>query len=226
MSTWYNLSFQDSASPIMEWLIKFHDFTLLINLMITMMILYMMVKIIFNKMINMNIDSQMIEIIWTILPMIILVLMAIPSLKILYLVDEMFLPLMTLKCIGHQWYWTYEISDFLNLNFESYMNKDIKIDSFRLLEVDNNLVLPMNMQMRLLVSSEDVIHSFAVPSMGLKMDAVPGRLNQMNLMINRPGLFFGQCSEICGANHSFMPIVIESTNLNLFLSWIMKINSM
>nr|UZT67440.1 cytochrome c oxidase subunit 2 [Melanips sp. ZJUH 20220003] len=225
MSTWYNLSFHDSASPIMEWLIKFHDFTLLVNLLITIMIIYMMVKILFNKLINLYIDSQMIEIIWTILPMIILIFMAIPSLKILYLVDEMYFPLLTIKCIGHQWYWSYEISDFFNLNFESYMNKDIMKNSFRLLDVDNRLILPMNLQMRLLIGSDDVIHSFAVPSFGFKMDGVPGRLNQMNLLINRPGLFFGQCSEICGANHSFMPIVIESTNLKMFLNWVNLMNN-
>nr|UZT67526.1 cytochrome c oxidase subunit 2 [Figites sp. ZJUH 20220010] len=220
MNTWFNLMFQDSASPLMEWLIKFHDFTLLVNLLITVMILFIMIKITYNKMISVNIESQMIELIWTILPMIILIFMALPSLKILYLMDEIYLPNMTIKCIGHQWYWTYEFSNFLNFNFESYMLKDLVNDSFRLLDVDNRLVLPMNMQMRFLVGADDVIHSFAVPSLGCKMDGVPGRLNQMNLMISRPGIYFGQCSEICGANHSFMPIVIESTNMNNFLSWI------
>nr|UZT67513.1 cytochrome c oxidase subunit 2 [Figites sp. ZJUH 20220009] len=221
MNTWFNLMFQDSASPIMEWLIKFHDFTLLINLLITVMILYIMMKIMFNKIISLNIESQMIEVVWTILPMIVLIFMALPSLKILYLMDEIYLPEITIKCMGHQWYWSYEYSNFFNLNFESYMLKDNLLDSsFRLLDVDNRLVLPMKLQMQFLVGSEDVIHSFAVPSLGCKMDGVPGRLNQMNLMINRPGLFFGQCSEICGANHSFMPIVLESTNLENFLNWV------
>nr|UZT67604.1 cytochrome c oxidase subunit 2 [Parnips nigripes] len=220
MNTWFNLMFQDSASPIMEWLFEFHDYTLLINLMITSVIIYMMIKISLNKFISLNIESQTIELVWTIFPMIILIFMAIPSLKILYLIDEMYLPLLTVKCLGHQWYWTYEIPNFMNLNIESFMSKDLNLNSFRLLDVDNRLVLPMNLQIRLLISSDDVIHSFTVPSLGIKTDGIPGRINQLNLFINRPGLFFGQCSEICGANHSFMPIVIESTNLKNFLNWV------
>nr|YP_009130782.1 cytochrome c oxidase subunit II [Ibalia leucospoides]AIK21702.1 cytochrome c oxidase subunit II [Ibalia leucospoides] len=222
MNTWNNLNFLDSASPNMEWLIKFHDFTLLINLMITVIILYSMMKIFMNKIINLSIENQMLEIIWTIIPIGVLTFMAIPSLKILYLTDEMFSPLLTIKCVGHQWYWSYEISDFMNLNFESFMINTSKMNIFRLLEVDERLVLPMSLQISFLVTSEDVIHSFALPSMGIKVDGIPGRLNQLNLFITRPGLFFGQCSEICGANHSFMPIVIESTNLKNFLNWIMN----
>nr|UZT67539.1 cytochrome c oxidase subunit 2 [Ibalia sp. ZJUH 20220011] len=222
MNTWNNLNFLDSASPIMEWLIKFHDFTLLINLMITVIILYLMMKIFMNKIINLFIENQMLEIIWTIIPIGILIFMSIPSLKILYLTDEMFTPLLTVKCIGHQWYWSYEISDFMNLNFESFMINMPTMDIFRLLEVDERLILPMSIQISFLVTSEDVIHSFTLPSMGIKVDGIPGRLNQLNLFIIRPGLFFGQCSEICGANHSFMPIVIEATNLKNFLNWIMN----
>nr|AZL93480.1 cytochrome c oxidase subunit 2 [Synergus sp. ZJUH_2016033] len=220
MNTWLNLNLQDSNSPIMEYLIKFHDFTLLINFMIMLMIMFLIIKISINKLINLNIENQSIEIIWTILPMIILIIMVIPSLKILYLTDEMYTPLMSIKCIGHQWYWKYEFSDFYNLNFESFMNKNINLNSFRLLDVDNNLILPMNLQIRLLISSFDVIHSFTIPSMGIKIDGIPGRINQLNLFMNRPGMYFGQCSEICGANHSFMPIVIESTNIKMFLYWI------
>uniref|UniRef100_A0AAU6QD80 Cytochrome c oxidase subunit 2 n=1 Tax=Synergus sp. 1 DYB-20230501 TaxID=3136278 RepID=A0AAU6QD80_9HYME len=219
MNTWMNLNLQDSNSPIMEYLIKFHDFTLLINLMILFIIMFMMIKISSNKLINLNIENQMIEIIWTILPMYVLIIMVIPSLKILYLSDEMYSPIMSIKCIGHQWYWKYEFSDFKNLNFESFMNKNFNLNSFRLLNVDNNLILPMNLQIRLLISSFDVIHSFTIPSMGIKIDGIPGR-SVIKLILNRPGLYFGQCSEICGTNHSFMPIVIESTNIKNFLNWI------
>nr|UZI00046.1 cytochrome c oxidase subunit 2 [Andricus mairei]UZI00098.1 cytochrome c oxidase subunit 2 [Andricus mairei]UZN92489.1 cytochrome c oxidase subunit 2 [Andricus mairei]UZN92515.1 cytochrome c oxidase subunit 2 [Andricus mairei] len=224
MNTWLNLNLQDSSSPLMEWLIKFHDYTLMINLMTTFIIIYMMMMILFNNFINLNIENQMIEIVWTLFPIYVLILMSIPSLKILYLSDEMYSPIMSIKSVGHQWYWSYEIPDFKNVNFESFMLSDFdNLDSFRLLDVDNRLVLPMNLQIRMLVSSDDVIHSFTIPSMGIKVDGMPGRINQLNLFINRPGVFFGQCSEICGANHSFMPIVIESTNLKMFLNWINSI---
>nr|AZL93067.1 cytochrome c oxidase subunit 2 [Alloxysta sp. ZJUH_2016001] len=225
MNIWYNLNLLDACSPNMEWMIKFHDFTLMVMFLITIVIFFILMKILMSLYICLNIESQLIEVVWTILPVIVLTLMAIPSLKILYLMDEMYTPLMSIKCIGHQWYWSYEMPDFNNLTFDSFMNKNLdKIDVFRLLDVDSRLVTPMNLQIRLLISSEDVIHSFAVPSMGLKVDGIPGRVNQLNLLINRPGLYFGQCSEICGANHSFMPIVIESTSLKNFLNWIKDMN--
>nr|UZT67570.1 cytochrome c oxidase subunit 2 [Oberthuerella sharkeyi] len=221
MHTWMNFMFQDSSSPNMEWLFKFHDYTLLINLLITMTISYLMMMIFMNKFISSNINNQFIEIIWTVLPMIILLFLAFPSLKILYMMDSIFKPLLTIKCLGHQWFWSYQIADFSNVEFDSTIMLDSnKMNHFRLLDVNNRLILPMNLQIRLLISSEDVIHSFTVPSMGIKVDGIPGRLNQINLMINRPGMYFGQCSEICGANHSFMPICIEATNLKFFMKWI------
>nr|UZT67505.1 cytochrome c oxidase subunit 2 [Trybliographa sp. ZJUH 20220008] len=220
MNSWNNLCFQDASSPIMEWLILFHDYTLFINLITTITIMITMMKTIKNNLINLLIENQLIEIIWTILPVIVLIFLAIPSLKLLYLMDEMYQPMFSIKCLGNQWFWTYELTDFMNSSFESYMNKDINMNSFRLLDVDTNLILPLNTQLRLLISSNDVIHSFTIPSMGLKMDGIPGRLNQSNLYCNRPGMFFGQCSEICGANHSFMPICIEMTNLPNFINWI------
>nr|UZT67578.1 cytochrome c oxidase subunit 2 [Tessmannella kiplingi] len=219
MHTWMNYMFQDSSSPNMEWLFKFHDYTLLINLLITLIISYMIYMIFINKFINLKIDNQMIEIIWTILPMVILIFLAFPSLKILYMIDSIYKPLLTIKCIGHQWYWSYQFADFFNLEYESFMSNFLGRGVFRLLDVSNRLILPVDLQIRLLICSEDVIHSFTVPSMGIKVDGVPGRLNQINLMINRPGIYFGQCSEICGMNHSFMPICIEATNLKTFLMW-------
>ena len=220
MCNWFYINLQDSGSPIMELLIKFHDYLLLIDLMILVIIFYLILKVLLNRYINLFLKNQSIEIIWTVFPIIILILLALPSLKILYLIDEMYIPLISVKCLGHQWYWSYEYSDFINLNFDSYINKDLLNIRFRLLDVDNNLVLPINVQIRLLVSSVDVIHSFTVPSLGFKVDAIPGRINQVNLYINRPGLFYGQCSELCGTNHRFIPIVIESTNLDNFINWI------
>nr|YP_010730246.1 cytochrome c oxidase subunit II [Blepharipa latigena]WEG23061.1 cytochrome c oxidase subunit II [Blepharipa latigena] len=223
MSTWANLGLQDSSSPLMEQLIFFHDHTLLILLMITMLVGYLMFMLFFNKYVNRYLlHGQTIEIIWTILPAIILLFIAFPSLRLLYLLDEINEPAITLKTIGHQWYWTYEYSDFTNIEFDSYMipTNELLINNFRLLDVDNRVILPMNSQIRILISAIDVIHSWTIPALGVKVDATPGRLNQTNFLINRPGLFYGQCSEICGANHSFMPIVIESISIKPFIKWI------
>nr|QPO06419.1 cytochrome c oxidase subunit II [Anopheles vaneedeni] len=223
MATWANLGLQDSSSPLMEQLNFFHDHTLLILTMITILVGYIMGMLMFNQFTNRYLlHGQTIEILWTVLPAIILMFIAFPSLRLLYLMDEINTPSITLKSIGHQWYWSYEYSDFMNLEFDSYMvpTNELEMNGFRLLDVDNRIVLPMNNQIRILVTATDVLHSWTVPSLGVKVDATPGRLNQLNFLINRPGLFFGQCSEICGANHSFMPIVIESIPMNYFIKWI------
>nr|ABB83938.1 cytochrome oxidase II [Simulium rugglesi] len=228
MATWSNLGLQDSASPLMEQLNFFHDHTLLILIMITILVGYLMFMLFFNKFTNrFLLHGQTIEIIWTILPAIVLMFIALPSLRILYLLDEINNPAITLKTIGHQWYWSYEYSDFLNLEFDSYMvpTNELETNGFRLLDVDNRIVLPMNTQIRILVTAADVIHSWTIPALGVKVDGTPGRLNQTNFLMNRPGLFFGQCSEICGANHSFMPIVLESSPTNYFIKWITAMNS-
>nr|AAS13592.1 cytochrome oxidase subunit II [Papilio astyalus] len=223
MATWSNFNLQNSASPLMEQIIFFHDHTLIILIIITILVGYLMINLFFNKYINrFLLEGQMIELIWTIIPTITLIFIALPSLRLLYLLDELNNPLITLKSIGHQWYWNYEYSDFNNVEFDSYMiqyNKSTS-NNFRLLDVDNRIVLPMNNQIRIMVTASDVIHSWTVPSLGVKIDANPGRLNQTNLFINRPGIFFGQCSEICGANHSFMPIMIESISIKNFIDWI------
>nr|YP_009050429.1 cytochrome c oxidase subunit II [Potanthus flavus]AIC37424.1 cytochrome c oxidase subunit II [Potanthus flavus] len=222
MATWSNLNLQNSASPLMEQIIFFHDHTLIILIMITILVSYMMMSLFFNKYINrFLLEQQMIEMIWTILPAITLIFIALPSLRLLYLLDELNNPLITLKSIGHQWYWSYEYSDFLNIEFDSYMiQSPNKTNNFRLLDVDNRVTIPMNNQIRILVTATDVIHSWTIPSLGVKIDANPGRLNQTNFFINRPGIYYGQCSEICGANHSFMPIVIESIPIKNFINWI------
>nr|AMP43757.1 cytochrome c oxidase subunit II [Ptecticus aurifer]QGT33427.1 cytochrome c oxidase subunit II [Ptecticus aurifer] len=227
MPTWANLGLQDSASPLMEQLTFFHDHTLLILIMITVLVGHLMFMLFFNNYTNrFLLHGQTIELIWTILPAIILLFIAMPSLRLLYLLDEINEPVITLKSIGHQWYWSYEYSDFLDIEFDSYMipTNELSTDGFRLLDVDNRIVLPMNSQIRILVTAADVIHSWTIPALGVKVDGTPGRLNQTSFMINRPGLFFGQCSEICGANHSFMPIVIESVPTNYFIKWISSLN--
>nr|QRV62551.1 cytochrome c oxidase subunit 2 [Hydroporus submuticus] len=227
MATWSDLNLQNSASPLMEQLTFFHDHTLMILTMITLLVGYLMFSLFFNKYINrFLLEGQTIEVIWTILPAIILIFIALPSLRLLYLLDEISNPWLTLKSIGHQWYWSYEYSDFKKLEFDSYMipTNELMNNEFRLLDVDNRVVLPFNSQIRILVSAMDVLHSWTIPSLGVKIDATPGRLNQTNFFMNRPGLFYGQCSEICGANHSFMPIVIESIPTNIFINWISKMS--
>nr|AWN56094.1 cytochrome c oxidase subunit 2 [Anthonomus grandis] len=225
MATWKNLTLQDSASPLMEQLMYFHDHTLMILIIITILVGHMLLSMIMNKYTHrFMLDSQTIEMIWTIIPAIILIFIALPSLRLLYILDETSNPLITIKAIGHQWYWSYEYSDYKNLEFDSYMipTNELEKWNFRLLDVDNRLIVPFNCQIRMIVTSADVIHSWAVPSLGVKIDGTPGRLNQTNFNLNCTGLFYGQCSEICGANHSFMPIVIESISPKSFLNWIKK----
>nr|YP_009907519.1 cytochrome c oxidase subunit II [Bothrogonia qiongana]QLI54086.1 cytochrome c oxidase subunit II [Bothrogonia qiongana] len=222
---WKTISMQDPASPIMEQLIMFHDHTMMIIMMITITVSYMMTSLFFNKITNRFLfEGQMIELVWTMLPAMVLIFIALPSLRILYLMEEMSNPLITIKAIGHQWFWSYEYSDFKKIEFDSYMKPTMELtkNEFRLLDTDNRIVIPFNTNTRILVTSTDVIHSWTIPSLGIKIDASPGRINQGNLMVNRSGLFFGQCSEICGANHSFMPIVMESINMKTFYEWIKK----
>nr|YP_009179463.1 cytochrome c oxidase subunit II [Cypridopsis vidua]AJY78602.1 cytochrome c oxidase subunit II [Cypridopsis vidua] len=223
MPYWSHLTLQNASSPIMEQLIFFHDHTMLILFIVTVFISYILISMIINNFTNIKLyEGQLIELVWTIIPALILIFIALPSLRALYLLDEVKTPAMTIKTIGHQWYWSYEYSDFPQVEFDSYMipSNDINSEDLRLLEVDNRTVIPFNTQIRLLVSATDVIHSWTVPSLGIKVDAMPGRLNQLSMYCLRPGLLYGQCSEICGANHSFMPIVLEVISPKDFISWI------
>nr|YP_007316795.1 cytochrome c oxidase subunit II [Lechriodus melanopyga]AEC33152.1 cytochrome c oxidase subunit II [Lechriodus melanopyga] len=216
------LGFQDAASPVMEELLHFHDHALMAVFLISAMVLYIISTLMSTKLSNTNtIDAQEIEMVWTVMPAIILIVIALPSLRILYLMDEMSDPDLTVKTVGHQWYWSYEYSDFHNINFDSYMipTKDLTPGQLRLLEVDNRMVVPTGAAIRTLITAEDVLHSWAVPSLGVKSDAIPGRLNQASFLIPQSGIYYGQCSEICGANHSFMPIVVESLPMKHFMNW-------
>nr|ALO70674.1 cytochrome c oxidase subunit 2 [Lucifotychus sp. 1 EF-2015] len=217
------MSMQNSMSPMMEQLIFFHNHALLILLMITVMVSYMMLNLFFNKFnYRFLLEHQTIEMIWTIIPAIILIFIALPSLHLLYLLDEINNPLITIKTIGHQWYWSYEYTDFHNIEFNSYMipTNELNTFDFRLLDVDNRIIIPYNSQIRMMITATDVLHSWTIPSLSIKTDAIPGRLNQTSFSMNQTGLFFGQCSEICGANHSFMPITIESISIKYFIKWI------
>nr|AID45826.1 cytochrome c oxidase subunit II [Rhinusa pilosa] len=228
MATWKTLLMQDSASPLMEQLIYFHDHTMTITVIIMIIVSHVIMSMMLNKFTHrFLLEGQLIETIWTVLPAIILTTIALPSLRLLYILDEVYNPVITVKVIGHQWFWSYEYSDYKNLEFDSYMtpNNLMSKSDFRLLDVDNRVIMPFNTQIRVIVTSMDVIHSWAVPALGVKIDATPGRLNQTNFNINRTSLFYGQCSEICGANHSFMPIVIEAVSTLTFISWMNSMNS-
>lgn len=224
----WQLTFQDPASPIMEGIIDLHHDIMFFLVLIIVFILWILARIVyyFGERRNTKLPSTVshhttLEIIWTIVPAIILILIAIPSFALLYAMDEIDNPKLTIKSIGHQWYWSYEYRDLVfgqtaSKGFDSYMvlEEDLPKGGLRLLEVDNSLVLPINTQIRLLVTSSDVLHSWAVPSFGVKIDACPGRLNQVGVFINRTGVFYGQCSELCGLNHSFMPIKVIAYDPN------------
>nr|YP_010305209.1 cytochrome c oxidase subunit II [Philonthus spinipes]ULT46826.1 cytochrome c oxidase subunit 2 [Philonthus spinipes] len=227
MATWKTLTTQDSATPLMEQLLFFHDHAIMILLIITTMVGYIMASLFFNKYsYRYLLEGQTIELIWTVLPAVTLIFIALPSLRLLYLLDEINNPLVTVKSIGHQWYWSYEYDDFQKVEFDSYMIpvNENKISDFRLLDVDNRMAVPFNSQIRMIVTAADVLHSWTIPSISVKIDATPGRLNQVSFLMNRTGIFFGQCSEICGANHSFMPIVMESISPDYFLKWISQMS--
>nr|AEQ28314.1 cytochrome oxidase subunit II [Mimus magnirostris] len=221
MANHSQLGFQDASSPIMEELMQFHDHALMVALAICSLVLYLLTIMLTGKLSSSSVDAQAIELVWTILPAAVLIMLALPSLRILYMMDEINEPDLTLKAIGHQWYWTYEYTDLKELTFDSYMvpTSDLPLGHFRLLEVDHRVIVPTGSKVRVIVTANDVLHSWAVPSLGVKTDAIPGRLNQTGFLAPRPGVYYGQCSEICGANHSFMPIVVESTPLANFENW-------
>ena len=161
---------------------------------------------------------------WTIIPAVVLVLIAIPSLQILYAIEENNTPIITLKVIGHQWYWTYEFINLDDCRVERYIVPESILceGDYRLLEVDSRLSLPTIVIRRVLVSSADVLHSWTIPSLGVKADATPGRLNQLNIIAINSGVMYGQCSEICGTNHRFIPIVVEFISKPIFMKWVLS----
>lgn len=223
MTTWGRLGLCEARSPVIEGLIFFHDYAIGIILIILVFVGVLGVGLIANVFLDRFVtEENSVEIIWTVVPICILICLALPSLRLLYLMDESVNPGLTLKVIGHQWYWRYEYSDFKDLEFDSYIipTDDLKLGDHRLLEVDHRTVLPVDVEVRVLISAADVLHSWTVPSLGVKADAIPGRLNQVRFIISRSGVWYGQCSEICGANHSFIPIVIEGVSSKGFIKWV------
>jgi cytochrome c oxidase subunit 2 len=229
----WQMGFQDPATPVMQGIIDLHHDIMFFAVVILVFVLWMLSRTVYlfhhsrNPIPEKIIHGTTIEIAWTVAPSLILVLIAIPSFALLYSMEEVVDPAVTIKAIGHQWYWSYEYSDYNTSDsegivFDSYMipDDDLELGQLRLLEVDNRVVVPVNTHIRMIMTSADVLHSWAVPSLGVKTDAVPGRLNQTPIFIKREGVFYGQCSELCGANHAFMPIVVEAVSLDNYLSWV------
>ena len=233
----WQFGIQDPATPNLEGMIFFHEYLNFFLFSIVIFVCWFLTVLFlnYNEKVNKNsykffTHSNILEIVWTIIPALLLLLIAIPSFALLYSLDELIDPSVTLKVVGHQWYWSYEYSDYSFINtekgidFDSYMvpTNDLKKGAFRLLEVDHRVVLPTNTHIRVLVTAADVLHSWCIPSFGIKVDACPGRLTQASLFIKREGVYYGQCSEICGINHAFMPIVIKAVPTDTYVYWVLN----
>lgn len=229
----WQMGFQEAATPIMEGIISLHNDIMGIIVFITIFVTWMLGRTLylFDESKNAKslhiVHGTTIELLWTIIPSFILMFIAVPSFALLYSMDEIIDPAVTFKAVGHQWFWSYEYSDYNTddgdtIEFDSYMiqEDDLEIGQLRLLEVDNRVVVPTNSHVRILITSGDVIHAWAIPSLGIKVDALPGRLNQAQMFVKREGVFHGQCSELCGVNHGFMPIVVEAVSLKDYVSWV------
>lgn len=226
----WQIGFQEAASPSMERINEFHTGLFWLITVISLFVLVLLAWVIYryreskNPIPSKTTHNTLIEVIWTVVPVIILVIVFVPSYRVLIANDKVADADMTLKIIGHQWYWSYEYPDHGNFTFDANMvfAEDLEDPSKRLMETDNRVVLPVGKKIRLLMTSTDVLHSWGVPALGIKMDAVPGRLNETWVQINKPGVYYGFCSELCGVNHSFMPIAIEAINESDFDAWVAK----
>ena len=232
----WQMNFRPSATPVMDDIVEFHNLLLVIEVLIVLFVLGLMVYICvkFNAKANpvpsKTTHNAFLEVVWTVIPIIILIVITVPSVKLLVFMDKA--PKdkveMTLKVIGHQWYWSYEYPDAGNLAFDSNIIPDEEIDAskgqIRLLEVDNRIAIPVDTTIRVIMTSEDVLHNWAVPAFGIKMDTVPGRINEAWIRVPaaKAGVYRGQCSELCGVNHGYMPIVIEAKSKQDFAKWLDK----
>jgi len=229
----WQLGLQDPATPIAVGIYKFHHDLIFILIFVVVFVSWMLMKILvrFNddtfKTSTGVVHGTTIEIVWTLVPALILIVIAVPSFSLLYAVDEVVNPSITIKIVGNQWYWNYQYSDYESeeqesISFDSYIlpESDLSLGNLRLLEVDNRVVLPVDTHIRLVVTSADVLHCWTIPSFGVKIDACPGRLNEASLFVERQGVFYGQCSEICGINHGFIPIAVEILNIQDYIAWV------
>ncbi|MEQ8227502.1 MAG: cytochrome c oxidase subunit II [Rhodospirillales bacterium] len=224
----WQMTFQEAASPVMEQIDSFHDLLFWIITIITLFVLFLLIYVIvkFNEKANpvpsKTTHNTFIEVVWTVVPIIILIVIAVPSFKLLFFQDRHENPDMTLKVVGHQWYWSYQYPDHGDFGFDSQMiqTEDLKPGQPRLLSVDNFVVLPVDTNIRVLQTADDVIHNWAMPAFGLKLDAVPGRINENWVRITKPGDYYGQCSELCGIGHAFMPIHVKAVSKEEFATWV------
>ena len=226
-ATDWQLSFQNPATDLMGSVVGLHNIILIVITLVTLFVLFLLFYVSFrfsakrNPIPSTTTHNTVVEVLWTAIPIVILVVLAIPSFKLLYQQEKSENYDMTVKVIGHQWYWEYEYPDHGDFYFESYMvqEQDLEEGDLRLLTVDNPLVIPANKNIQILITAGDVLHSWAVPSMGLKTDAVPGRLNETWVNVKEPGIYRGQCSEICGSGHGFMPVVVKVLPEREFMAW-------
>ena len=224
----WQLGFQEAATPVMEFATRFHNFLLIVIFAITVFVLVLLLFAIVrfsekrNPTPSRTTHNSLVEVAWTAIPVLVLMVIAIPSFRLLFLTDRTVDADMTIKAIGRQWYWTYEYPDHGDFAFDAFIipDEDIQPGQLRLLETDNRVVVPVGKKVRLLTTSSDVLHAWAVPSFGVKMDSVPGRTNETWFLVSEPGVYYGQCSELCGAGHGFMPITVEAVPEAEFNAWV------
>lgn len=224
----WQFGFQEAVTPSMERLVALHDLMMWIISLITLLVLVLIAIACFRFQVARNPTPSRrshhtaLEIAWTVIPALILVVIAIPSFRLLYFMDRVEDPDMTIKAIGRQWYWSYEYPDHGDFTFDAFMiaDEDLEPGQPRLLATDNEVVLPTDTNIRLLVTASDVLHAWAMPAFGVKKDAVPGRINETWFRIERPGVYYGQCSELCGAYHAFMPIQVRAVPMEEFEQWV------
>ena len=224
----WGIGLQTAVTPVMERITSFNDLVFIIALVITIFVLALLLYVVFRFSAKRNpVPSKihhntLLEVVWTVVPIIVLVVIAIPSFRLVYFMDQTEEAEMTIKAIGHQWYWTYEYPDFDDLSLDAFMIQDeeeLEDDQPWLLETDTRVLLPVDTTIRVLVTADDVIHSWAMPAFGIKVDAVPGRLNETWVRVEREGVYYGQCSELCGVDHAFMPIAVEVVSKDAFAAW-------
>lgn len=223
----WQIGFQPAASPLMEQIAHMHNLLLIVLAFISVVVVCLLGYAVYrfresrNPIPSTTSHHTILETIWTVIPVLLLIAIGIPSLKLMFFADRIQNADMTIKAIGRQWYWSYEYPDE-KIAFDSLMieTADLKPGQLRLLEVDRRIVVPIHATVRVIVTSDDVLHSFAVPSLGIKKDAVPGRLNETWFRIGKEGVYYGQCSELCGVNHGFMPIAIEAVSPEAYATWL------
>jgi cytochrome c oxidase subunit II len=230
----WQMMLQPAATPSMERIESFYNLLLVIITLICLFVLALLIYVIVkfreskNPAPSRRTHNTLLEVVWTAVPVLILVIIAIPSFRLLYFVDVIPETDMTIKAIGRQWYWSYEYPDHDNFTFDAFMLRDDELEPgmARLLETDNRVVLPTNTNIKVQVTASDVLHAWAVPAFGVKIDAVPGRLNEIWIHINEPGVYYGQCSELCGVMHGFMPITVEAVPPEQFMAWVEEAQAM